>query len=366
MTNTFRFQVIQVIPRPDGGGAERVVRELTQRLCSYGIESRAIYFSNPKGVELSEREIDLRLHSARDPRAIVKLRHAIRQQLSSKQVVLVHGHLTWPLYFLPLALAGCSVPLIYTEHSTQNKRRSYPLLRPLDCAVYRRYQRVACISKGVKVSLDAWLGWRDSDTRSEVVLNGSRILPFSVRPPHRKAGVRLVSIGSLVPHKGFDIALRAVATLGSAVESYTIVGEGRERSDLESLVRQLGIQDKVSFPGYTEDVTTYLHNADLGIIPSRREGFGLVAIEGLSTGLPIVAFNVDGMREVLEGCSAAHLIKPDDTTSLADGIIYAISNLVGSSSIAIKARRHAERFRIELMIQGYADLYDRICSRIKP
>jgi glycosyltransferase involved in cell wall biosynthesis len=353
-------RVIHIIPSPDGGGAERLVRELTDRLPAFGIDSRAIYFSNPRGVDLTGREFDLGLHGARDLRAIFRLKYALKNQLSTRERLIVHSHLTGPLYFSPLALAGLSVLTVYTEHSTHNKRRDYRLLQPLERVVYRKYQKIACISQATKSALDAWLGEDASDHLTEVVQNGSRLLPFFARSRLGRTGVRLLSVGSLTRHKGFDIALRAVASLGNHIDQYTIVGEGSERAMLEALIQQLGIRDKVSLPGYVDDVTAYLHNADLGLIPSRWEGFSLVAVEALSTGLPLVASNVDGMREVLTGCSAARLTEPEDAIALADGIIYALKNLVGNSEIALEARRHAERYGIGPMVKSYADFYKQI------
>jgi glycosyltransferase involved in cell wall biosynthesis len=357
------LRVIHIISGPDGGGAERLVRELTERLPDHGIESRAIYFCNPRGVGLTSSELCLGLNGARDFRAIVRLRHAVKQQLSEKASIIVHAHLTWPLYFVPFALAGLSVPLLYTEHNTENKRRRYQLLRRLERGVYSRYQQIACISQGTKESLDTWLGDDVSEGRRVVVHNGSRLLPFCSRARRAKPTeneVHLVSVGSLSRQKGFDIALRAVALLGDRVKRYTIVGEGMERDKLVDLAEELGIRGKLHLAGYVDDVTPYFHDADLALIPSRWEGFGLVAVEALSTGLPIVAADVAGMREVLVGCAAADLVLPQEPTSLAGGIASAIDRLVGNHQIALQARNHARQFSIDKMVKSYASLYERL------
>mgnify|MGYP000532885272 CR=1 FL=1 len=239
-------------------------------------------------------------------------------------------------------------------------REYFSLRKPLERRLYRRYERIACISHGVKEALDAWLGEKEREHKTQVVRNGSRLLSFCGRARRREAGLSLVSVGSLSRQKGFDIALRAVATLGDRVKRYTIVGEGEERHRLEALTQQLGIQDKVMFAGFVDNVEVYLHEADLGLIPSRWEGFGLVAVEALSTGLPLVASDVDGMREVLADCSAANLFKSEDVTELVDAVGQAAEALVGEEEVAASARTHAEKFSLDSMVEGYADFYRRV------
>jgi len=354
------MRVVQVITSPDGGGAERLVRELTQRLPEHGIESSAIYFCNPRGVELSPREVSLGLRAPRSLLAVPRLRRCLRELTGNGERVVLHSHLTWPLYYAALAGRGRNVAHVYTEHSTHNKRRERPWLRPLERWAYRRFERVVCISDGTKVALGDWLDDSALSARMTTIVNGSRMLPMIVRKKECGGACRLVSVGSLSPQKGFDVALRAVAQLGDRVASYTIVGEGPERDRLEAMVGDFGLQEKVRLPGYCNDVTPYFHEADLGVIPSRWEGFGLVAVEALSTGLPLVASDVPGLREVLSPCDAAILAKADDVAALREAIAYGLDNLAGNGAVSESARSRAEEFTIDAMVARYAELYKEV------
>ena len=246
--------------------------------------------------------------------------------------------------------------MAFTEHNTHNKRRSYPM-GTLERRVYGRYQKIVCVSQGTRAALTAWLGAKSLEGRLDIILNASRMLQFSLRPHRPHTGIRLVSVGSLTRQKGFDIALRAVAFLGDQVERYTIVGEGGEHKKLEALAKELGIRHKVTFEGYRKEVTPFLHEADLGLMPSRWEGFGLVVVEALSTGLPLVASDVEGMREVVEGCPAVKLAEAEDVSAWVEGIQQASNELVGREKIADAARKHAEAFQIEGVVERYAGLY---------
>ena len=343
------MKVLQLVDSPDGGGAQRLVRELTERLPEFGSDARAVYFCNPREVRLSSRE------------TLPLLKRYFRKLIDEGEPFIVHSHLTWPLYYTALASGGGQdVPLVYTEHSTHNSRRDRLWLLPLERWAYRRYQRIICISEGTKVALSEWLGDELISGRSQTIMNGSRML--AMRESHKECAraCRLVSIGALSSHKGFDTALRAVAQLGDKVARYTILGEGPERGRLEQLVNDLGLKETVRLPGYCDDITPYLHEADLGIVPSHWEGFGLTAVEALSTGLPIVASDVMGMREVLEDCPAVILVAPLDASSFADGIRYAVEHLVGRVDIAKAARKHSEGFGIESMVERYAAMYNQV------
>lgn len=350
--------VIHVVTAPDGGGAERLVRELVHRLPRHGINAHAIYYQNPRNLELSENESSLELQSVKGPVAWKRLRDTLQQQRKSElRGCFVHAHLTWPL--LHVALLGKHIPgpAILTEHNTHNKRRNYPWLRPFERWLYRHYDRIVSISGGTREALEHWLADRELSDRMVTIVNGSRMLPFIERPGHSDQGCRLVSVGSLTYQKGFDVALRAIARAGNNIKHYTIIGEGPERPKLERIVDELGLRSTVRMPGYCSNVSDYFNEADLGIIPSRWEGFGLVAVEALSTGLPLVVSDVAGLRDVVADCRAAMVTPPEDEDTLQASIHYAIDNIVGRSDVSHAARQRAELFTIDAMVQGYAELY---------
>ena len=88
-------------------------------------------------------------------------------------------------------------------------------------------------------------------------------------------------------------------SLKSLISSYTIVGSGPDLEKLQYLSKACGVQDIVNFVGWSDNPGEYYRNSDILLIPSHWEGFGLVAVEGMSTGLPIIASNVEGLNEVV-------------------------------------------------------------------
>jgi len=163
----------------------------------------------------------------------------------------------------------------------------------------------------------------------------------------------------LTTQKGFDIAIQSIALLKDNVESYTILGEGDQKKNLLALANKFGVSDKLILPGYIRNIKPYLVKADFGLMPSRWEGFGLVAIEMLSTGLSLISTRVHGHREVIGTCSSVQLVKPNSSKALARGILKAIKHLeaVGVKKSALDSKKQSEIFTMDSMIVRYEDEY---------
>ncbi|MDJ0704394.1 MAG: glycosyltransferase [Leptolyngbyaceae cyanobacterium MO_188.B28] len=352
-------QVLHVITEPIGGGAQVLVRELNRRSYEHGIASSAVYFSNPRGIELSENEYCLGFKSPRSPRIVFALRQFLKTHTAKlKQPLIVHAHLTWPLYYVAIAAMGLPVTLVYTEHNTHNKRRNFRILARFERFLYRRYNQIICISEGTREALDRWLNDQCLRQRLVVIPNGARLLePKPTGEYLKTGGLKLVSVGSLSPKKGFETAIRAVSEKRMIVDSYTIVGEGPTRARLESLIDSLNLQDTVRLVGWADDVGQHYRAADVAVIPSRWEGFGLVAVEALSVGLPVIASDVPGLRELLSGCEAAVLVSEGDTTQIAEAIEkikIALENGIIYSALAID---RSKSYSLDKMISTYSEHY---------
>lgn len=354
-----RPNIIQVITAPDGGGAERLVRELNRQLPAYGVDSRAVFLTNPNKIALSRREICLGLRSPRSPIAPIKL-HRYIGNLAHARLSAIHAHLTHPLYYTAMGLAGGIRRLLYTEHNTHNRRRNIPMMRRMEQKIYRRYDAIICISEGTKTSLERWLADEAVCRRLRVIYNGSRLFSYKAHRQFTPGNLRVVSIGSLTRKKGFDTAIEAIAQIRSIVSEYQIVGAGPEKHLLQKLVHEKGLNDIVRFAGWSENVESYLHNAHVQLIPSRWEGFGLVVVEGLSTGLPIVAFDVPGLHEVLKNTPSARLVRPGAASALSEELKNIHHGFVNGVDYAEEARKRSEQYSMDRMIAAYARLYRRI------
>ena len=128
-------------------------------------------------------------------------------------------------------------------------------------------------------------------------------------------------VGNLTHAKGVDVLVEAFAGLAAegACDRLVLVGDGPERTAVANAADQLGIRDRVELAGVRprEDVAKRMGAADVLVLPSRREGLGLVVLEAMACGTPAVASRVGGIPEVLPAPSCGRLVEPDDAEVLA-------------------------------------------------
>ena len=354
--------ILQIISSPICGGAEVLVRELGQRIKSEDFDSEVVYFNkiSHANVKLHDNESSISTGD-RNPLTILKLRKFLKKKLKIYQKIIIHVHLTYPFFYVPIAaLFFKDVVLVFTEHNTSNKRRVIPCFKYIERFFYSRYKKICCISKGVEIALSEWLGNKLS-CRLAVVNNGAKLYKFKERCNFVKP--KVISIGTLTKKKNFKTAIKAISLIKDEVESYLIIGEGAERESLTRLIKENGLEKKVNLIGWSDQVEKYLHEADLQLIPSLWEGFGLVAVEGMSTGIFIVASEVDGLKEVLgQNNPSVKLVRdiesPEKWASEIKQSIEFVRN--NTKEIAAFSRKQAEKFSIEKMIEAYNTLYHNI------
>jgi glycosyltransferase involved in cell wall biosynthesis len=174
-----------------------------------------------------------------------------------------------------------------------------------------------------------------------VVAHGLREAPLPARPPRRPGPLRVVATGSVIVQKGHDVLLEASARAGGAWEA-EVIGTGSDRGRLETLARSRGLP--VRFAGWRDDVPAALAGADVACMPSRWESAGYAALEAMRAGLPVVASDVDGLRELVEHGRCGLLVPPENPVALAGalGRLAADPDLV--ARLAAGARRRAAQF----------------------
>ena len=186
---------------------------------------------------------------------------------------------------------------------------------------YEKFQRVVCVSDGVKAGFDRYFGTAPSRVIHNVVDPEEIRRKAKAFPVEREDVPTFMTVGRLSPEKGVDRLVDACAMLKSAGLPFRvwILGDGKERSALEAQVRQLGLENEVMFLGFRENPYPYLRRADVLVSPSRQEGFSTVVTEALILGKPVVSTPSCGMEELL-GCSEFGLVTPDSARGLYEGM----------------------------------------------
>ncbi len=233
----------------------------------------------------------------------------------------VHAHWWLPagLCALPGAgLGGC--PLVVTLHGSDAHLLTRPVLGVVGRLVLRRAALVTVVSADLRARVAAAVELppgRLVELPLPVVTGPGGPRPLPPSPP-----VRLLAAGRLSPEKGFDLLLRALslAVAGGLDATLTLVGSGPERERLAALARPIG--ERVRFvPAVPRaQLWGFMDEAHAVVVPSRREGLGLVAAEALARGRPVVASRTGGLPELLAAPGAGLLVLPDDVAALATAL----------------------------------------------
>lgn len=199
--------------------------------------------------------------------------------------------------------------------------------------------------------------------RARVIPNGVDLCAYASLAPYRMPTGRpyLLGLGRLVPKKGFDLLLEAFSRIARQHPELDLllVGDGPERSALERQINTLGLRDRVRLPGKApaRAIPSLLAGAELFLIPSRREPFGIVALEALAAGAPIVAAAVDGLPELLREGANGRLVPPSDPGALAAATLSLLDAPAERAAIRERNRRAAARYDWRGLAACYERLY---------
>ena len=263
---------------------------------------------------------------------IGEFRAAIRDAVRGFRPDIIHGQHVW---ILPSLAAGLGVPLVLTAHGTDLMGyENWPELRHFAEAAVDASSAVIAISKD-NVSLvkthfpeaaDKVVfmrnGYDPSVFYPEAVDRASVLAPFGLAEDDYAGKKIVIFAGKLTYAKGVDILLRAVRTYEKArPDTLTlIVGDGEEMRMLRSLAAEIGLKSVRFLGNVDQNTLRRLYNiSDIDVVPSRREAFGLVAIEAMACGLPVVATDQGGLSDFVSE-SVGALVRPGDPEAFADAV----------------------------------------------
>lgn len=352
-----KIKIIQIIDQPSGGGAEKICRNISRLLIKNKIDTNIIYHKNPKNINLEEFE---KVYRGKFGYLgfILLVRKIIKKEINKKyKKVIVQSHLGRSLYLTPLITLNLKCKKIFVEHNTNYRRRRFVFLKYVERYIYKEYDKIICVSKACLNSLNNWLNKDSIIELASVIYNGLNIKYINKKKSRLSNKHRFISIGSLTHQKGFDISIKALSELKSKNWHYVILGEGPERSNLMKLANKLNLSNKITFEGYQKRIDNYLLQSDIMIIPSRWESFGLVAIEALSYGIPLVVSDVPGINEVVHNSPVCILSKPENIYDMALSLENSIKLLDKHLNIKEEALKQASKFDEKTMINKYIKIY---------
>ncbi len=364
------LDIVHVVENLERGGLERMVIDLAgvQRAAEHRCRVICLFQPGALAGELEAQGIEVQACRKRGGFDLAALRR-LRGGLRATPGAVVHTHNANAHYHTVAAALGLPIArLINTRHgmgAAQPRSRGEWLYR----RTMRRTDTVAAVCGAAR----ARFAQQGVSPRGRLlsVPNGIRIDRFSSASEEHRAALRsdlglapdtriIGSVGRLNPVKDQSTLLRAFARL--RVEfvdtALVLVGDGALRGSLESQAAALGIADTVRFLGDRSDVRELLQGFDIFALSSLSEGYSMALLEACASGLPIVATDVGGNREIVVDGRNGRLVPPARDDALADAFATLLRDPAGAAAMGSAGREWALReASVETMARRYDALY---------
>jgi glycosyltransferase involved in cell wall biosynthesis len=286
------------------------------------------------------------------------------------QIRIVHSHFqVASLVVAALKLTGAAQHVIRTAHTTLEWGRGLVAWVARQILTGWAYPLIFDAEVGVSQAIVDQLKKRPgSHLISRQPLKISNAIPLEpiqnseILIKSQTRGVIIGSVGRLTEQKGYCYLIEAVPEIINEFPAleFWLIGDGELRGELEKQCKVLGVQDRVKFLGKRNDVLVLLRQLDLFVLPSLWEGLPTVIMESMSQGVPVLATNVPGTREMIEDGKNGWLVEPRDPSALAKTLIRVLRDPEERLRISQDALRQVDRFSINTIALLYLDLYQRI------
>ncbi len=281
---------------------------------------------------------------------------------------IVHVHLFPALYWAGFAklISLRKIPIVYTEHSTKNRRRSNFILKRVDNFVYKHCynQIIACADKALETYKQVY----PNVDHVCAINNGVDTTLYRDAKPYTKQELLGISEDSFVVTmvarfmfmKRQDTIVEAISKLPANFHACFVGSEPNDEGliKVKKLSEELGVSNRVHFLYIRPDVPRILKTSDVVMMSSEHEGLSLSSIEGMAAGKPFIATNVDGLREVVGG--AGELFELYNSEELAYILQRLESDRNCYDEIALRCQKRAVEYDIQGMVNKYLEQYNKL------
>ena len=270
---------------------------------------------------------------------------------------IIHVHLTPAVYGMAIASLFSKKNMILTEHSTSGRLRSKYYMRPIERFVYSRYNKIISISDQTQEALVAWIGSGHLE-KHVVIPNGIDLSAFKCVPLSNNRNIIMVS--RFAASKDQNTVIKALNLLPEDIK-LAFVGDGPTIDESKKLVAELKLDNRVDFLGFRSDISDIIPLYYIGVQSSHWEGFGLSAVEIMASGRPVVASDVEGLKQVVDG--AGLLFESGNEVDLANKIMRLLEDKVYYTDVAGKCQKRASQYDIHNMAKEYEMIYNKVVSQ---
>lgn len=277
-----------------------------------------------------------------------------------KENDIIHVHLFPAQYVTVLASLFLNKKLIFTEHTTTNKRRKFKIFNLIEkYIIYKKYQKVVCVSKAAENNLKNWLS---QEKNIITIQNGIDLEKFrsgknlrkELKLPENKKIITMVARFSR--QKDQLTLIKAMTKLSKEIICI-FIGIGETLGELKKIVNEYKLDNQIKFLGYREDINNILKSVDLNILSSHYEGLPLIILETMASGTLILATDIDGNKEIL---NSELLFEHENDKELAKKIELLLydEKLIKKQKQFID--QEIKKYDVKNMVKKYKNLYQEV------
>lgn len=372
---------IAIVCYPTFGGSGVLATELGMSLGKHGHEVHFIAYKKP--VRLKDFDENIFFHEVKVPEYPLFNFQPYELALSTKLVEviklysidLMHVH-----YAIPHAYAAymakkmlldedISIPIVTTLHGTDiTLVGSHPFYRPAVTFSINHSDCVTAVSESLKQDT---LRLFDIKTEIKVIPNFIDTKKFEnkEKPCERSLLAPtddkiITHISNFRPLKRINDVIDVFEQISTNVSSKLLmVGEGPEKSKAMAYVKSKGLNEKVVFLGNSNEIDKILCYSDLFLLPSEMESFGLVALEAMANGVPVISSNAGGLSEVNKHGFSGFLSDVGDVNSMAKNALELLLDEEKLNKFKKQAKKQAQLFNIDKVVTEYEDIYKRALTK---
>lgn len=359
------LQVIDTLPATSGGS--RFVVNLCQQLAKKGINVELLLIDGKNTHFLEEiLKSHIKVHIL--GKEINRFHPRYIQQVASylNRYDVIHVHVFPASYIVALAsiLNKQSAPIIFTEHSSFNRRASNYFFKKIEKFIYSKFLNVIAITSEVKDFIINNLNI--SSNKISVITNGVDLKKIHLAPVLSKIelgihedDILILMAARFSKEKDHQTLIKALIKLPDRFK-LLMCGDGMERQECELLVKNLNLNSRALFLGNRSDIYSIMKASDINVLSSHYEGFGLSIVEAMAAKKPVVASNVPGMSNIVK--DAGLLFEVGDDAQLAQHLLELGSDENYYTKVSAQCFKRAQQYSLDTMTEQYITQYHKMLN----
>lgn len=355
-----------IIPSLSLGGAERVAHTLALSFKEYGFEISFITRSKKEDFYILPDSVSRAnladLKSSKTPvgaylKNEIYIRR-LRKEIKSISPDLIISFMNRTNIRTIKAAVTLDIPIIITEHNYPPANPLGKIWEKLRIKYYPQATKLVSISKGT----DSYFSWMPENKRA-VINNPINHINTPCEVESQNGRKLIVSAGRLQKVKNYELLIDSFAKIYKKIPEWDLIiyGEGSERENLEKMIFELKLDNRVFLPGLVSPVENYIKKASIFCLSSTSEGFGNVIIEAMSLGIPVISTNCPtGPSEIICNEEIGVLVPTKDTAKMSEAILDLANNEKKRKKLSVAGLERSKDYSLPSITEKWIDLINSI------